>query len=124
MWDWTSRLAELTRAGKPVCVVTVVSADGSTPRELGAKMLVCADQTFHGSIGGGHLERLALADAVTTIGQRTARTLRYPLGPRTGQCCGGTVELLFEVLNVGPRLVLFGAGHVGRAVCRVLEETP
>ncbi len=124
MWDWTSRLAELARAGQPLVVVTVVTAEGSAPREVGAKMLVTADGSFHGSIGGGHLERLAIADALAALGERGARTVRYPLGPKAGQCCGGTVELLFEVLNVGPRLLLFGAGHVGRALCRVLEPTP
>lgn len=52
------------------------------------------------------------------------KTLRYPLGAKTGQCCGGVVDLFFEVLNTGPDLYLFGAGHVGQAIARTLEGTP
>jgi xanthine dehydrogenase accessory factor len=50
--------------------------------------------------------------------------LRVPLGATAGQCCGGVVEMFVEVLNVGPTLYLFGAGHVGQAVCRTLVGTP
>src|SRR6185437_15220458 len=48
----------------------------------------------------------------------------YPLGAKAGQCCGGLMELLVEVINQGPRLYLFGSVHVGQALCRVLDGTP
>ena len=87
-------------------------------------MIVLEDGEFHGTIGGGHLEELAIQDAKACLAANTSKTIRYPLGAKTGQCCGGIVELLMEVLNNGPRLYLFGAGHVGRALCRTLEGTP
>jgi xanthine dehydrogenase accessory factor len=122
-FDWIQKLAELRDAGRPVAVVTVVGVSGSTPREVGAKMLVTAD-AFFGTIGGGHLEQLATADARRCLAEAQARTFRYPLGAKAGQCCGGVMDILVEPLNVGPRLYLFGGGHVGQAICQVLEGTP
>ncbi len=124
MWDWVSELFELRARGAPGVLVTVVETLGSAPREAGAKMLVLGDGSFRGTIGGGHLEELALIEAKTRLETGESKTIRYPLGAKTGQCCGGTVDLFFEVLNQGPSLYLFGAGHVGQAVCRVLEGTP
>src|SRR4051812_50163059 len=111
MWNWVSRLEELRSQGHAVVAVTVTQCSGSTPREPGAKMLVLGNGEFYGTVGGGHLEELALADARKILQEGGSRQIRYPLGAKTGQCCGGVVELFFESINVGPRLYLFGAGH-------------
>jgi xanthine dehydrogenase accessory factor len=124
MWDWLPKLQQLRDRGAPVAVVTVVRCSGSTPAAPGAKMLVEADGTLHGTIGGGHLEQLATADAQEALAAGEARAFRYPLGAKAGQCCGGVVETLVEVIGGGPQLYLFGAGHVGQAVCRALAGTP
>ena len=124
MWDWIRKLDELARDGAPVAVVTLVRCDGSTPREVGAKMLVRPSGPAFGTIGGGHLEQLCIDDARACLVAGAPRALRYPLGAKTGQCCGGVVEALVEVVNVGPTLYLFGAGHVAQALCRVLAPTP
>ena len=124
MWNWVNKLQELHNSGQAVAIVTVTRCSGSTPRKTGAKMLVLADGTFFGSIGGGQLEKQAIEDAVRSIQEGRSRTLHFPLHASVGQCCGGVVELLVEVLNQGPDLYLFGAGHVGQALCRVMKETP
>jgi xanthine dehydrogenase accessory factor len=124
MWNWVVLLEQLRKQGKSLALVTVTQCTGSTPRETGAKMIVLPDGVFHGTIGGGHLEELAIQDALKCIRENRSQTIRYPLGAKTGQCCGGVVELLLEVMNTGPHLYLFGAGHVGQAVCRTLVGTP
>lgn len=124
MWDWLPRLQQLRDRGVPVAIVTVVRCSGSTPAAPGAKMLVEAGGALHGTIGGGHLEQLAVADAVAALASGEARACRYPLGATAGQCCGGVVETFVEIVGVGPQLYLFGAGHVGQAVCRTLSGTP
>lgn len=124
MWNWISKLEELRAKGLPAALVTVTQVAGSTPRETGAKLIALPNGDFYGTIGGGHLEELALQDARKCIDAGKAQVIKYPLGAKTGQCCGGTVELLFEPICSGPRLYLFGAGHVGQAVCRTLEGTP
>jgi len=118
-------------AGRPAVVVEVQRARGSVPREAGTRMLVAADEVL-GSIGGGHLELQAIADARALLAGGGAPLMRHiALGPTLGQCCGGTLELRFTTLASddpaawplpAPRftLQLYGAGHVGRAIVRLL----
>lgn len=124
MWDWVRQLAEWSRDEVPFAVATVTGCQGSSPAAPGAKLLVRADGPFHGTVGGGHLEQLVLADARTCLDRGEPRSFRYPLGAKLGQCCGGVVDVFVEPVNHGPRLYLFGAGHVGQALCRTLEGTP
>ena len=98
-------------------------------------MFVTASKVF-GTIGGGHLEFKAIDIARNMILASGARAMhRFVLGATLGQCCGGVMNLAFEavaedeewmdsdaVLSPDFHIVLFGAGHVGRAVVRVLSE--
>ncbi|MEQ8803623.1 MAG: xanthine dehydrogenase accessory protein XdhC, partial [Haliea sp.] len=99
---------------------------GSTPRDSGTKMLVGENGTFC-SIGGGHLEYKAIELARVMLGKPDAdqRIEHFPLGPRLGQCCGGSATVLFESFP-GSRvnLMLFGAGHVGKALVTILGQLP
>lgn len=120
-------------AGRPAMQVQVLATQGSVPREAGTRMLVAADAVA-GTIGGGHLEQCAIDQARTLLAhrERGPHDRRWPLGPALGQCCGGVVELRTRRLDAQalaqwpeppPRffLQLYGAGHVGRAIVRVLE---
>ena len=185
MSEWIGEARAAVRRGETLAMATVVGAQGSTPREVGARMLVWTDR-FSGTIGGGSLERQALDQArklLTQEGRRHALQ-DYPLGPLLGQCCGGHVRLLVERLDAEsqswlddagarkepfrldiefaggaicrsvqaasadapsdgprtpipqvrrlselmqptkPRLVIFGAGHVGQAVARAFAPLP
>ena len=127
-------LAWLAEA-RPAVVVEVLRAQGSVPRGAGTRMLVSAD-TVLGTIGGGHLELKAIASARRLLaGQAEAAEQHYALGPTLGQCCGGAVTLRLLPLadaraadwpTVTPRfaLQLYGAGHVGRAIVRLLDDLP
>ncbi len=132
-------LAQL--AHRPAVLVRVESTQGSTPREAGTWMAVFSDASV-GTIGGGNLEHQAIAKARAMLGAapqppRPAVSMRFALGPSLGQCCGGVVLLRFERVGAsdGPALdawlegdltpvALFGAGHVGRALLRVLAPLP
>lgn len=122
--------------GRPAVVVEVGRTQGSVPRETGTRMLVAAD-AVQGTIGGGQLEWQAIADARALLarGDFAPQTQRMALGPTLGQCCGGALELGFSALAQcrpadwpvpAPRfaLQLYGAGHVGRAVVRLLAGLP
>jgi xanthine dehydrogenase accessory factor len=123
MWDWISALERMRRESCPGVLVTVCRAQGSAPREIGAKMIVLADGSILGTIGGGHVEQLAILDALECLTKRENGIFTYPLSVATAQCCGGVMELLMEVVNTNSRLYIYGAGHVGQALCRVLEGT-
>jgi xanthine dehydrogenase accessory factor len=126
MAAWLEALAAAERDNQPAVLVTVLAAKGSTPREAGAKMVVSADG-LAGTIGGGNLEHQceAAARGLLAAGSDGPSTRDFPLGPALGQCCGGHVTVLFEVLRP-PKLHigLFGAGHVGKALVRLLADLP
>src|SRR3954452_1153876 len=87
-------------------LVTVAQAQGSSPREVGARMVVAPDGTFTGTIGGGALEWGALAEAQTLLARRNgpaATQLDKALGPDLGQCCGGRVLLTVERFGAADR---------------------
>ncbi len=95
-------------AAGPFVRVLVVETRGSAPREAGAGMIVHAD-AFAGTIGGGTLEWQALGHARDLLAESApwARRLeRIALGPALGQCCGGSVTLLFERFDESARPIL------------------
>ncbi|MFL5296674.1 MAG: xanthine dehydrogenase accessory protein XdhC [Phenylobacterium sp.] len=100
MAEWIAEALDAVERGERLAMVTVVGAQGSTPRETGARMLVWPDR-FTGTIGGGSLERQGLDQARKLLAQTKRRHALqdYPLGPLLGQCCGGHVRLLVEALD-------------------------
>ncbi len=118
--------------GRPAVLVEVEQARGSVPRDAGTRMLVAAEAVA-GSIGGGHLELQAIEQAREQLTGPPGPAVRREvvLGPALGQCCGGALRLRFERLveaHLGAwpaaaplfALQLHGAGHVGRAIARLL----
>ncbi len=126
--------------GPETVLVRVQEVKGSTPRERGAWMLV-AEGDLLGTIGGGQLEFIAIDKARQMLRSAAKRDeLEVPLGPETGQCCGGRVSLVLERMT--PELAvsllkmrrgeienqrdvyIMGAGHVGRALARAMAPLP
>jgi xanthine dehydrogenase accessory factor len=114
------------RRGRRAVLATIVRASGSTPRTVGARMLVREDGSTFGTIGGGAFEALVSGDAKELFagtGQARPVVKRYTFTEQgddaTGMACGGTAEVLIEIGGSGDRLVIFGAGHVGLALARL-----
>jgi xanthine dehydrogenase accessory factor len=111
--------------------ITVLETRGSAPRDAGTRMWVGAADT-RGTIGGGNLEYTAMKIArEMLLSGEMQRRRRLVLGDTLGQCCGGNVVLAFqrkeEVANFEKpdfHVVLFGAGHVGKEIARILERLP
>jgi xanthine dehydrogenase accessory factor len=112
-------LAELEERNQPAALCTIIRSNGSTPRHTGSKMLVYADGSFKGTVGGGELENRVLAEARQAVLDGRPRILHYNMtDPARGDpgVCGGQVEVYVEPLQPKPVLVVIGAGHVGKAV--------
>jgi xanthine dehydrogenase accessory factor len=104
-------------SNQPACILTLIEAQGSTPREAGAKMLLRADGSTVGTIGGGSLERTALDDAKAAMIDGASRVMEYSLrgeGEADLGVCGGTARVYIEVLSPQPTLLILGAGHVAQ----------
>ncbi|MDT7580003.1 MAG: xanthine dehydrogenase accessory factor [Pseudonocardiales bacterium] len=125
---WITAVARLRSDREPGVLVTVLTVRGHAPREAGAKMVVGARQCW-GSVGGGNLEQSAVLRARELIaaGAREPETdtssLTEHAPARHGvQCCGGEVSLLFEPLLPVPAVAIFGMGHVGTELARILAR--
>jgi xanthine dehydrogenase accessory factor len=120
------RLAELAASGEPFASVTLVETIGSTPSDVGSKMLVTAAGVVHGTVGGGRVEAKAIERAQQMLSEPRGLTPRselveWNLQRDVGMTCGGVVKLFFEMYNQSPwQIAIFGAGHVAAAVIHCL----
>ncbi|MEH6535103.1 MAG: xanthine dehydrogenase accessory protein XdhC [Psychroserpens sp.] len=124
MKNWIELLSEFKKAQQPVALITVTKCLGSTPCVLGSRMIITNDSVLHGTIGGGKLEFLATEEAKNALCENRIIESSYTLGPEFEQCCGGKVEFIIEPMNQSPELFLFGAGHIGYEIAKILVDTP
>jgi xanthine dehydrogenase accessory factor len=119
-------VADALDRGEPAALVTIVSATGSTPQRIGAKMLVFADGRMIGTIGGGCYENDAFWKAREAITDRKPRLVHYELSDdfaqETGLICGGQMDVYIEPIEPSPELYVVGAGHVGFHLARLAHD--
>ena len=130
--DWLRAVQDLRTRREAGVLVTLVAVRGHAPREAGAKMVVSAAGTW-GTVGGGNLEAGAVTRARALLSTASPADLLLPeqytvaLSDRAPyehgvQCCGGEVTVLLEPLPVVPAVAVFGVGHVGLELARVLAR--
>ena len=116
MPDIYQEIVRLRQRGEPAALATVISTKGSTPRQVGAKMLVKGDGSIIESIGGGLMEAKVIQKAKEIIRSGKAEILSLKLtqeeAGEEGALCGGQMEVFIEPLIPGERLFIFGAGHI------------
>lgn len=127
--DFSRELRKALDIYSSLWVVTVVHTSGSTPRKVGAKMIVSQlGKLIWGTIGGGSIERIASQNCTTL---KQPELISYNIGENeevkianlpTGMICGGTMSLFYEQYgsSTNPRIWIFGAGHCGKAVYDIL----
>src|SRR5260370_2136836 len=98
---WSEALRTLER-GQPFALATVVNVRGSTPREVGAKMIVREDGQF-GTIGGGFGEAEVFRKARVLLEEKNDSAARLAQGDRTREfdqraicTCGGSKHVLLD----------------------------
>ncbi|MGQ1837933.1 xanthine dehydrogenase accessory protein XdhC [Kocuria turfanensis] len=128
--DWLDALQHLRAAGAPAVLATVTEVRGHAPREAGAKMVVAGTATWD-SVGGGNLEATVVerARVLLATGATVPETLTFSLNEHAAvehgrQCCGGVVSVLLEPQGARPAVAVFGMGHVGHELARVLSRLP
>jgi len=109
---------ELSERGEPFAMVTVTKTVGSSPRKPGATMLVRPDGGIVGTIGGGRIEELVIAEATRAIAE--GRSLEYKLDSLSSadQRCGGGMTFFISV-HRRPKIVIFGGGHIAAALAEM-----
>lgn len=124
MQNWLELLSAFKNKQEPVALVTVTKCLGSTPCVVGSRMIVTKEKEIYGTIGGGKLEFKAIDEAILALTENRIIESTYTLGPEFEQCCGGKVEFIIEPMNQSPELFLFGAGHIGVEIVKLLVGTP
>ncbi len=115
--------------GRDMVLVTAIEKEGEGPVEVGKKMLVFEDGTSFGTVGGGALELFAQKKAKSLFNSRQPLTEKYVLeqgkivdnAKTLPMICGGSVTFFYDFIGVKNHVHLFGAGHVGQALAKVLK---
>lgn len=123
------KLVEYSDNKIPVMMVTVVSKVGQSPVDVGKKMLVALNGEAHGTVGGGALEYSARESCKKFLQDGTSTVVKYVLNEgkvienatTLPMVCGGVVELFFEYIGAKAYVTIFGGGHCGQALLRVLK---
>lgn len=122
--DLFAEIAALRARGAEAALATVIGTQGSVPGRDAMKMLVLADGTTRGTVGGGIMEeevrRLGLLAIETESCRRASFELSTEAADDSELICGGTIEVFVEPLTV-PTCFLFGAGHLAHAVAAVAK---
>jgi len=121
--DIYEEIIRIKKEGEEAALATVISAGGSTPREEGAKMLVRADGSILGTIGGGGLEARIMKESAEVIRTGEPRHLSFRLTEKEelGALCGGDVEVFIEPIVSAPTLYIFGGGHIGLPLAKMAK---
>jgi xanthine dehydrogenase accessory factor len=118
--DIFEEIVRLKAHGRSSALATIVECRGSSPQKQGAKMLVRDDGTIMGTLGGGCIEADVVAYARMAMQDGQPRTVPFELTEKEGGLvCGGTLTVYIEPVFADPRLVVLGAGHVGKALAKL-----
>lgn len=121
--QYLSSLLETSKSSnQKAAYCVIVRTKGSTPRKVGAKMIVFEDGSINGSIGGGNLEKKVIENALDQIKKQEPQLFKHDLLHQHNMCCGGSVEIYIEPLKKMNRLYIFGAGHTGSALAYFASE--
>ena len=100
MNDFYKKVEDIIKQGETVAVATIVTATGSVPREVGAKMLIRRSGEFDGTVGGGCGEAEVFRTAVDVIETKQPQMVHVDLtdeiAMRTEAVCGGHMDIFVE----------------------------
>lgn len=120
----TREALRLLEAHQPFVRATVVRVQGSTPGKMGASMIIRSDGSFEGTVGGAALEERVKELARNAFEQREGDLAHFDLAAwKEGglpSLCGGSVDVAIEYVAARPNLLLWGGGHVARAIAELL----
>ncbi|MBN1545457.1 MAG: XdhC family protein [Syntrophaceae bacterium] len=123
MGDIYEEILKVKNRGECAALATVISVDGSTPREQGAKMLIRQDGTIEGTVGGGLMEKMIREEAEKVIENGIPKMVHFDLTgkEKDGMICGGVATVYIEAIVPKSTLFIIGAGHIAFYLSRMAK---
>lgn len=112
----------IRKSGTKAVLCIIVHTKGSTPRKVGAKMIIKEDGSIIGTIGGGNLEKKVIENGLNQINKNEPQLFKHDLLHQHNMCCGGSVEIYIEPIKKMNKLYIFGAGHTGNALAKIAND--
>lgn len=98
--------------GERFALATIIQKEGSTPREVGSKMIVQHDGQIFGTVGGDHVEAIVISEAMKVIVTGRSKILDFSLNEEKNMLCGGKMNVFIELVEPKPTLIIIGSGHI------------
>jgi len=119
-----AEIAQLEAEGRPFVLCTVTASHGSTPQKPGSRLVVLADGSLRGTIGGGAIEKQVVDAALALLADpaNDSKTLETHLTHDLGMCCGGKMTVFLEKHGAPVTLFVFGAGHVAKELATLAQH--
>jgi xanthine dehydrogenase accessory factor len=117
-------IVELMKTGETAAFAVVIRTEGSSPRRVGAKMIIMNDGTTAGTLGGGDLEKKVIEEAMNVIKQGRPKIASFTLDIEEGKLdmmCGGKLDIYIEPILPEAKLIIFGAGHISRSIAPLMR---
>jgi len=111
--DLYEAAAECSKHNRGFSIATIVGTSGRTPRKDG-RMLVLPDGRTFGTVGGGNAEREVVSLALEAMKEGRGRLVQV----KVRDC--GMVDVYIDVPVRGRKAVIFGTGHIAKAVADTL----
>jgi xanthine dehydrogenase accessory factor len=116
---------ELLESRNSFVFVTVIETAGSTPREIGASMIITSDGRTVDTIGGGYAEAKVMQESLRALEEGRSKIvdldLTRGLKGDSGAICGGSMTVFIDVMKPLDAVIIFGAGHIGQALTRLAK---
>ena len=124
MKNFFENIIDLKKSGELFALAIIVKAEGSTPRKVGAKMIILRDGKTVGTLGGGDLEKKVIEEAINVIKQGQPKIASFTLDIEKGKLdmmCGGKLDVYIEPILPDEKLIIFGAGHITRSLAPLMK---
>lgn len=121
--NFLTALTTMQTGTKSFVVVTLVNKLGSSPQDVGARIIVSADGLEYGTVGGGKVENRAILEAKKMLQEKNRHFfVAWNLQKDIGMTCGGLVSFFFELFEKDHpfHIAVFGAGHIAQELIPLL----
>ena len=123
--DIYEEIVSLRARGTRAALAIIIAHQGAAPRKDAARMLVYENGRLVGNIGGGAVETDVVRQAKEVIDTGKPRLLSFDLSgidhDERALICGGSMQIYVDPILPDPELIIFGAGHVAKAVAEAAE---